>query len=99
MKFQVINRNTLNVECEFFMREDAIDAIEYDYSWDTHTINAVVPCRGCGSHESDERHDWYGITTGHWCDDCYESNRYPYKKSRYATEEYDGYGERLGEDY
>jgi hypothetical protein len=30
--------------------------------------------------------------------DCYENN-YPYRKDRYPTEEYDGYGERLGDDY
>lgn len=57
-------------------------------------------CRGCQSCKPtvEERHDYYGITTGHWCDDCYENN-YPYKKERYATVEYDGYGERLRFDY
>lgn len=95
MKFQVINRDTLNVECEFFMREDAIDVIENDFSWDTHMIYEVIPCRGCESDDSEERRDWYGMSTGYWCDSCYDSSRYPYKKSRYATEEYDGYGERL----
>jgi len=41
------------------------------------------------------RHDAYGIFTGHYCDDCYENN-YPYKKDRY---DYEGYGERLDDDY
>ena len=60
-------------------------------------IMRLIECRRCDK-EGHERHDWYGISTGYWCDECYESNRYPYKKSRYATEEYDGYGERLSND-
>ena len=56
-------------------------------------------CRGCREFklDTDKRTDWYGIYTGHYCEDCYENN-YPYKKERYATIEYDGYGEQL-EDY
>mgnify|MGYP003135794577 CR=1 FL=1 len=57
-------------------------------------------CKGCGEfkeNDTEERTDWYGIYTGHYCEDCYENN-YPYKKERYATIEYDGYGERL-DDY
>lgn len=56
-------------------------------------------CRGCGEDKTDttERKDFYGITTGHYCDDCYENN-YPYRKDRYPTMEYDGYGECLGLD-
>jgi len=52
-------------------------------------------CRGCGSIHISERFDAYGIPTGYWCDDCYENN-YPYKKNRY---DYEGYGERLDDDY
>jgi len=52
-------------------------------------------CRGCESVHSFERHDAYGIFTGHYCDDCYENN-YPYKKDRY---DYEAYGERLEDDY
>jgi len=60
----------------------------------------VHTCRGesCSSVETSEYKDWYGITTGHWCDTCYETN-YIFKKDRYPTMEYDGYGERLEEDY
>jgi len=56
-------------------------------------------CRGnkCESEEVYERHDWYGITTGFYCDKCYENN-YPYRKDRYPTIEHDGYGERLDDD-
>jgi len=44
------------------------------------------------------RRDYFGIFTGIYCDDCYNSNdtdKYPYIKDRYATIEYDGYGEQL----
>ena len=44
------------------------------------------------------RSDHFGIYTGIYCTECYNSNdstRYPYKKDRYETIEYDGYGERL----
>ena len=55
-------------------------------------------CRGCEAEEDmhrpiDEhwwaRRDAYGIFTGIYCDDCYNSNdgdRYPYKKGSYAQE-------------
>lgn len=58
-----------------------------------------IYCR-CGNHTAD-RHSWlrydaYGIPTGHWCDECYNSDRYPYRRDRY---EYWEYGERLEDDY
>ena len=55
-------------------------------------------CRGCKAEEDmhrpiDEhwwaRRDAYGIFTGIYCDDCYESDdsdRYPYKKGSYAKD-------------
>ena len=42
--------------------------------------------------------DWYGINTGAWCNECYNSDVYPFSKGRYPTIEYDGYGDRLGLD-
>lgn len=103
MKYQVINDKTNKVEEEFYTQEDAMECVDFEFSFATHSIIQVISCRGhhrfgC-DEEGHERYDWYGISTGHWCDKCYESNRYPYKKSRYATEEYDGYGERLSDDY
>ena len=53
-------------------------------------------CRGCGTVHANECHDAYGITTGFWCDECYDSDKYPYKKDRY---DYEAYGERLDDDY
>ena len=46
------------------------------------------------------RADSYGIYTGIYCDDCYNSNdssRYPYRKDDYHDPAYAG--ERLDEDY
>ena len=102
MEYQVINNKTNKVEQVFYTQEDAMECVDFDYSFATHSIIEVISCRGyhrfgC-ENEGHERHDWYGISTGHWCDECYES-KYPYEKSRYATEEYDGYGERLSDDY
>lgn len=98
MKYQVINDKTNKVEEEFYTQEDALDCVDFEFSFETHSIIQVISCRGCDK-EGHERQDWYGISTGHWCGECYESNSYPYKKSRYATEEYDGYGERLSDEY
>lgn len=44
---------------------------------------------GCGkmiAYETKEawrREDAYGIFTGYYTDECYESSRYPYRKDRY----------------
>ena len=66
-----------------------------------------VQCQGCDKQSDHMRpityHRWarqdaYGIYTGLYCDDCYESDRYPYRRDRYPTVEYDGYGETLGQD-
>ena len=64
-------------------------------------------CQGCEKKADDgfnngelvyhywARNDAYGIYTGLYCDSCYDSDKYPYKKDRYPTIEYDGYGEQL----
>jgi len=66
-----------------------------------------IRCEGCEKKEEGirpithhwwARSDYYGIFTGLYCDDCYNSDRYPYKKDRYPTVEYDGYGEQLEPD-
>ena len=66
--------------------------------WDFNVVS-IHSCRACGEDKDDvqERSDFYGIFTGHYCEDCYE-NDYPYKKERYATMEHDGHGEYLGND-
>jgi len=68
-----------------------------------------VRCRGDGCEKESEpiqpiqHHQWarfdaYGIYTGLYCGKCYRDN-YPYRKDRYPTMEYDGYGEQLEPDY
>lgn len=56
-------------------------------------------CRGCGTPEANEQCDAHGIPTGYWCEPCYESDKYPYRRDRYPTMETHGYGERLDDDY
>lgn len=82
------------VEYESYDLEDCEDFINYELKKDDAFITEFTPCRGCREEEGYLRHDWYGIPTGNYCDSCYENN-YPYRKERYATQEYDGYGERL----
>jgi hypothetical protein len=94
MKYQVINDKTNKVEEEFYIKEDALDCVDFKFSFETHSIIQVISCRGCDK-EGHERQDWYGISTGHWCDECYESNRYTYRKDAYETIERHGDGERL----
>ena len=67
----------------------------------------IVTCCGCGKQdlEYDDRpsyHEWgredaYGIYTGIYCDRCYNSSRYPYRRDEYFDPAYAG--ERLDEDY
>lgn len=54
-------------------------------------------CRGCGPVHAIEQHDHYGISTGYWCDSCYNSSKYPYRKDAYFDPSYAG--ERLDDDY
>ena len=65
-----------------------------------------VTCQGC--HKEDEwegrpsHHPWarsdaYGIYTGIYCDECYDSDKYPYKKYAYESEL--EYGERIDPEW
>lgn len=48
-----------------------------------------IRCKGCEKCENEDnvivelRTDYYGHGTGYWCDECYESDRYPYKREAY----------------
>ena len=67
----------------------------------------IVSCRGCKKQDPDydgrpSYHPWsrvdaYGIYTGIYCDCCYNSSRYPYRKDEYFDPDFAG--ERLDEDY
>lgn len=78
---------------------DFIDSFSREIGEDKNlfTVDEVIPCRGneCDKHDTCERLDAYGISTGYWCDDCYENN-YPYRKDWY---DFAGNGERLDDDY
>jgi hypothetical protein len=67
-------------------------------------MSQKVHCKGCEkeedgirpiTHHQWARSDYYGMYTGLYCDVCYDSDNYPYKKDRYPTIEYDGFGEHL----
>lgn len=98
MKYQIINENTGLVEAEFYCSEEAYEVFNDSYIHQNHYIHEFMNCRGC-EKEGQEKHDAHGITTGYWCEDCYESDKYPYRKDSYPTIETHGYGERLSEDY
>ena len=98
MKYQIINENTGGIEVELYDRDEAYDVMNESYEYN-HYVRRVISCRGCGGDESQEQHDAHGISTGYWCYECYESDRYPYRKDRYPTIETHGYGERLNDDY
>ena len=60
------------------------------------TTEEMTYCRGCRAEEEMHRpigqhwwarYDAYGIFTGIYCDDCYnsgDSDKYPYRKDSYA---------------
>lgn len=57
-----------------------------------------IPCKGCSTKKDvSEQKDAYGYSTGYWCNSCYESDRYPYRRDRYFDASYAG--ERLENDY
>ena len=98
MKYQIINENTGLVEYEDFDREETCRVFNESYSYG-HYMQEIIPCRGCEDGEGQEQYDAHGISTGYWCYECYDSNRYPYRKDKYPTIETHGYGERLEDDY
>lgn len=44
-----------------------------------------------------QRQDYYGLPTGTFCDKCYKSDDYPYRRDDYYDPAYAG--ERMDEDY
>lgn len=105
--FQLVNLDNSHC-CRFF--EDHTEAerelAEYQEMWpDTHfeiiegTDYITGKCRGCQTPYASEQHDAHGITTGHWCDDCYNSSKYPYRKDKYPTMETHGYGDWIDYPY
>ena len=104
MKYQLRCMKTDKVLFEGFSRYECEEWMEYEElgmgdDWRNYYIDQVIPCRGCELNEGEEQHDAHGISTGHWCNECYESSNYPYRKDRYETIETHGDGERLSDDY
>ena len=52
--------------------------------------------RGALEYHYYARSDAYGIYTGLYCDDCYDSDKYPYRKDNYFDPAY--CGERMEPD-
>lgn len=73
------------------------DDLYYYEDSDDYYITTSIGCRLC-QQPAEERFDAYNIYTGCYCEQCYNSDQYPFRKDRYPTQEYHGYGERL-EDY
>jgi len=53
-------------------------------------------CKLCGKKDGEERFDAYGIYTTKCCEECYESDRYKWRKDDYYDPEYAG--EQLDEE-
>lgn len=97
MKYQIINDQSDKVIVEFYSEEEAWEELK-QLGTSNHYIHKAMSCRGC-DNEGYEQSDAHGISTGYWCHECYESDRYPYRRDRYPTIETHGYGERLNNDY
>lgn len=84
IKFQAIDNKTDKVITEAHSQFELSENMEFIFQ--DHTdwrMITVYGCRGCESDDAYERSDYYGISTGHWCDHCYNSIKYPYKKDAY----------------
>ncbi len=63
---------------------------EETYRIEEGTDYIYVKCRGCETVHTDMKYDSYGIETGNWCDECYNSDKYPYRKDNYFDPAYAG---------
>jgi hypothetical protein len=97
MKVYKIYKANGEMHSSFDNKQEAIDFLEYgasmEFSEEGFYMEEHLACR-CGNEESTEtRFDAYGITTGDWCDECYNGSNYPYRKDKYHDYLYAG--ERL----
>jgi hypothetical protein len=90
--------STSKVEAEKELKDAEQFWPEQDFWIEEGTEHIRHKCRGCEDPDAVEMYDAHGITTGYWCDDCYENN-YPYRKDFYPTMETHGFGDRLEDDY
>lgn len=87
-------QNNKELDPRFFSKMEAVEVAE-DLQLTNYNVFQVVPCKGCSSEESYEQFDAHGISTGYWCNPCYNSSKYPYRKDYYPTLETHNYGEKL----
>ena len=97
MTYQVKNEDHQIVGI-FYTEQECFDHFGVHLEAMDYYIRKIIPCRACES-EGEEQYDSYGISTGYWCNPCYNSDKYPYRKDRYPTIENHGYGERLDDNY
>ena len=93
MAYQIKNNETDKVVATTYCHEE-VDYLIQEFGEYEHYVHEAVSCRKC-DNEGDERTDAYGISTGYWCEGCYNGTNYPYRRDRYPTVENDGYGENL----
>ena len=83
----------------------ALAEIQEDFPGDEFWIEEgtdyiYVKCKGCQTVHAYERHDHYGISTGHWCDKCYDDpSKYTYRKDAYYDPSYAGERMEPEDDY
>jgi len=94
--YYLATNNKSGASAQFYLLEEVREFLQAQQDSDDYYVREVIPCRGCNSPDSYEQSDAYGISTGYWCDDCYE-HRYPYRKDRYY--DYLNAGEHLDGDY
>ncbi len=97
--YTLVNWTTVKKEAELWLMEAREYVPDERFEIIEGTDYIHNKCKGCETVHADERHDAYGITTGYWCEECFESEKYPYRRDRYPTLEHDGYGERLEDEY
>lgn len=78
-------------------KQEALDFLEYgasmEFSEGGFYMEEQLQCK-CGSEKDVyRRFDAYRIPTGEWCQECYDSGKYPYRKDAYY--DYLNAGERL----
>jgi hypothetical protein len=86
--YQALDWNTHEVLETANSRSELCDVMEWAHpEVENWQLVAHDVCRGCQTDSRvayvTERFDHYGITTGHWCESCYNSSRYPYRKDAY----------------
>ena len=88
--------------------EDAENELKNIQEWFPHdefrieegTDYIHTKCKGCQTVHAYERTDHYGISTGHWCDKCYDDpSKYTYRKDAYYDPSYAGERMEPEDDY